>query len=123
MGDLSKNFSAWEFACPCCGESKMATRTITRLQRVRSRYGKPMGIVPGGGYRCAKYDDSKTAHRTGEGVDPSVPRGDLYRVIQIAMEEGFTGIGVKNKSGRYQLHLDDAAEIPGVRPRPWIWTY
>lgn len=124
MGDLTADFSAHEFACPCCGRTDMNRRTVGRLQRVRSRYGRRMDIVEGGGFRCEKYENSATsAHRTGEAVDPGIPREDLFGVIKLAFEEGFTGIGVKNKGGRWQLHLDDAPAIAGVRPRPRVWTY
>jgi uncharacterized protein YcbK (DUF882 family) len=122
MGDLTKNFSASEFACPCCGESKMDPRTMSRLQSVRDTYGKRIDPVEGGGYRCLAYDGRHGAHTLGQAVDPGIPRGDLYEFIGIAMRLGFTGIGVKQKSGRWQLHIDDADGTP-TRPRPWVWTY
>jgi uncharacterized protein YcbK (DUF882 family) len=123
MNDLTKNFDSSEFKCPCCGDTRMRQSTMDRLQRVRDKYGKPIAIVSGGGFRCASYDDSKSAHKEGMAADLDVPRGSLFRLIRYAMEEGFTGIGVKNHDGRWQLHLDDAPEIPGVRPREWFWTY
>lgn len=122
MGDLTKDFSVYEFKCPCCGESRMDLDTVKRLQTLRDLYGKRIDIVEGGGYRCAKYDENLGAHYSGRAVDPGVPREDLYAVMKLAFEVGFTGIGVKQKKGRWQLHLDDAPAT-AARPRPWIWTY
>ena len=122
MGDLTDDFDRSEFACPCCGGSEMNPLTIHRLQELRTAYGKPMGIVRGGGYRCEAYDGKRGTHTEGKAVDPAVPRADLYRVMRLAFHLGFTGIGVKQKGGRWQLHLDDAPAKEG-RPRPWIWTY
>lgn len=123
MGDLSKNFSASEFACPCCGESNMHPGTIVRLQGLRDDYGKAFSPVHGGGYRCEKYDGKKGAHTEGRAIDPGIPREDLYTFIGLAYKHGFTGIGVKQKDGRWQLHIDDAEEKLPSRPRPWFWTY
>jgi len=121
---LTQNFWAHEFACPCCGASHMNEQTMKKLQALRGRYGKPIHIVEGGGFRCANYDKSQYgAHKEGRAVDPTFPREDLYRLIQLAIRCGFTGIGVKNKDGKFQLHLDDAPNLTGKRPRPWIWTY
>lgn len=124
MGDLTTNFDKKEFACPCCGKAEMHGRTVSRLQAVRDAYGKPIGIVTGGGYRCSNYSTSHfSAHNTGEAVDLNIPVADLYKVLSLSIGAGFTGIGIKNKNGKWQLHIDDARELPGIRPRPWVWTY
>ena len=123
MGDLTKNFSADEFLCPCCGESCMHPSFMARLQNLRSEYGKPLGIVEGGGFRCAEYDKSKGAHPEGRAADLTYPREDHFLLLSLALKLGFTGIGDKNRDGKFQLHVDDAQAIQGVRPRPWKWTY
>ena len=124
MGDLTKNFSRWEFECPCCREYKMQESTIARLQHLRTRYGKPISVVNGGGFRCERYPGSDTsAHKEGRAVDLGFPQADLYEVQKIAMDVGFVGIGIKSRDGQWQLHVDDAGTISGKRPRPWVWTY
>lgn len=124
MGDLTKNFSRWEFACPCCGQSKMSIDTVKRLQKVRNAFGKPIGIVEGGGYRCEAQEPRETStHRLGMAVDLSYSKDDHFTLLDLLFSCGFTGIGDKNKDGRYQLHGDDAPAEPGVRVRPWKWTY
>lgn len=122
MGDLSENFSSQEFGCPCCGRSDMDPGFIARLQALRTEYGKPIRPVFGGGFRCTVYDGKNGAHSEGRAVDPACPREDYPWLIEAAWYYGFTGIGVKNRAGEFQLHLDDADPGPG-RPRPWIWTY
>jgi hypothetical protein len=58
----------------------------------------------------------------GVAVDPGIPRADMFTVLKIAIELGFTGYGLKQKGGRWQMHLDDY-EGDAKRPRPWLWTY
>lgn len=125
MGNLTKNFSSSEFECTCgCGQSKMNPKFMERLQTFRTVMDIPMSIAKGGGYRCEESSKSKTsAHGEGRAADPMIDRYLLHKAVSVATNLGFTGIGIKNKKGSFQLHLDDAAEIPGKRPRPYIWTY
>jgi len=124
MGNLTNDFSKEEFACPCCGECKMDADFLILNQQFRTRLGIPYSPVKGGGYRCAEYNGSETGpHVEGKAVDPNFPREHYHRALQLAFEMGFTGIGVKQKKGKFQLHLDTAKAIKGVRPRPWVWTY
>lgn len=124
MGDLTADFSRDEFRCPCCKAYGMQRETIAKLQQLRSRYGKAIGIVQGGGYRCARQlKGSLSAHGEGRAADLGVPREDLFSLVKLAIGVGFTGLGIKNKKGKWQLHVDDAPAIDDLRPRPWIWTY
>jgi hypothetical protein len=122
-----KNFSLKtdpHLLCPCCARERLKKSSLMRLQRLRSLYGKPIGIIEGGGYRCESYTSSEiSAHHSGHAFDLAYPREDHWLLLSLAMQVGFTGIGDKNKKGRYQLHLDDAPDIPHQRPRPWKWTY
>lgn len=52
MGDLSKNFSTWEFECPCCKQVKTDEKLINVLQKLRDIVGRPIIITSG--YRCEK---------------------------------------------------------------------
>ncbi len=124
MGDLTKDFSTWEFACPCCGKSKMNIGTVQRVQRVRDEFGKPISIIEGGGYRCARYEpDPDSSHRIGMAIDLNHSIVDHFELLDLFLKHGFTGIGDKCKNGRYKLHADDAPKVIGVRFRPWKWTY
>lgn len=123
-GIILKDFEPHEFFCPCCGRERMNKQTLLRIQRLREDYGKPLSVVKGGGWRCENYDHSGTsAHREGKAWDSGYPWEDHFLMVDLAFKHGFRGIGDKNKGGKFQLHMDDATAIIGVRPRPWKWTY
>lgn len=124
MGDLSENFSSHEFVCPCCGLSHMDLGFITRfLQPLRTEYNRPISPVRGGGFRCVVYDGKHGAHTEGRAIDLDAPPEDYPWLLEAAFYYGATGVGIKNRMGQFQLHLDTADNITGVRPRPWVWTY
>ena len=55
MGDLSRNFSKYEFACKCgCGFDDIAPNLIKVLQKLRDKFGKPIYISSG--CRCPKHN-------------------------------------------------------------------
>ncbi|WKD51120.1 D-Ala-D-Ala carboxypeptidase family metallohydrolase [Microbulbifer spongiae] len=119
-------FTKAELSCRCCGKLHFSDDTLRRLIRVRERFNKP--IVTTSGYRCPAHCariGSTMTHTTGQAVDVSVSGGHAYELLGIALEEGFTGIGVKQKGahkGRF-LHLDDLGPVPGERTRPTVWSY
>jgi len=124
MTYLTKNFTTEEFECPCCGESHMNKDFMARLQAFRTDLGVVFSPVKGGGYRCPDYNGSDTgAHVEGGAIDPDFGREHYFLALKLAQKHGFTGIGIKQKKGKFQMHLDDVKNIPGVRPRPWVWTY
>jgi len=54
LGDLSKNFSRWEFECSCCGALEISTKLINALQHLRDEVRLPIHI--NSGYRCKKHN-------------------------------------------------------------------
>jgi uncharacterized protein YcbK (DUF882 family) len=75
MGDLSKNFSWREFACPCCGLYIKSTKLIDTLQAIRDAIGK--AILINSGTRCKEHNKevggvADSAHITGEAADIKV---------------------------------------------------
>ncbi|WP_444902632.1 D-Ala-D-Ala carboxypeptidase family metallohydrolase [Microbulbifer sp. SSSA007] len=100
--------------------------TLKRLIRVRKRFGKPMII--NSGYRCPAHNarlNATMTHITGQAVDVQVALGRAYRLIQTSQEEGFNGIGVKQK-GQFKrrfLHLDDHEAITDELPGLTVWSY
>ncbi|WP_143729166.1 D-Ala-D-Ala carboxypeptidase family metallohydrolase [Microbulbifer sp. GL-2] len=115
-----------ELACRCCGKNHFKDETLRRLIRVRERYGKPMII--NSGYRCPAHNarlNATMTHATGQAVDISVAVSGAHKLMKIALEEGFTGIGVKQKGPikRRFIHLDDLDSISGERARPTVWSY
>lgn len=101
---------------------------VDRLNRLRDRLAKPLIVLSG--YRCPAHN--KAVSRTGEdgphtfgrAVDLSASRAFALQIVSLAVELGFTGIGLRQhggEAGRF-VHLDD---LPGalLRPRPTVWTY
>lgn len=119
-------FKESELACRCCGKLHFNEQTLSRLIRVRARFAKP--VVISSGYRCEAYNKhigATQTHATGQAVDVRVASGRAHDLLRIALDEGFTGIGVKQKgdfSGRF-IHLDDLESIAGERTRPTVWSY
>jgi len=127
--DWSKypNFSASEFVCKHTGKNKMHPDFMARLQRLRTAYGKPISITSG--YRHSSHPveakkpaGSIGAHTTGRAVDIAVRGHEVYALVALAMQHGFTGIGLRQHGPTRFLHLDDLPNHTG-QPRPWIWTY
>lgn len=55
MGDLSQNFSRWEFSCKCgCGFAIVDTELIDRLEELRVVFGEPITITSG--CRCKGHN-------------------------------------------------------------------
>jgi len=120
------HFSRAELQCHCgCGQCRMDTIFMTRLEQLRVAFGKPMRLSSA--YRCPDYNEriSKTGrtgpHTTGRAVDVLVSGEDAYRLVQLALEHGFTGIGISQKGAHENrfIHLDD---MEG-KTRPWVWSY
>lgn len=121
----TKNFSDKELSCHCgCKGIITDEFFLASLQRVRTLYGKPMPLSSA--YRCPEYNNKVsstgfTGPHTVASVDVLVYGRDVYRLLWLAMADGFTGIGLNQKgpySGRF-LHLDRLV----IEGRPWVWTY
>lgn len=118
------NFSPEEFRCKHTGKLHMHAGFMDRLQKLRTAYGKPMRITSG--YRAPEHpiEAAKAkpgTHASGRACDIGVQGADAVELVRIALQLGFTGIGVQQKgTGRF-IHLDDLP--PGEWPRPTIWSY
>jgi len=117
MGDLSLNFSTKEMACACCGVAKMDPDFIIALQKLRTAYGISLSVTSG--YRCPKHNKAiggsiRSKHMEGIAADILVSgMAERYRIIQLAYECGFTGIGIAKSF----VHLDIRKDSPV------IWMY
>lgn len=118
------NFSEKEFRCKHTGECKMQPEFLERLQALRTAYGKSLTISSG--YRSPLHpiEAAKAlpgAHSTGQAADLAVSGADAYKILKLAFELGFTGIGVQQKgTGRF-IHLDTVTVARFLRPS--IWSY
>lgn len=118
-----KNFSEKEFACQHCGKNGIEYEFVEKLQQLRDEFGKPIKI--NSGYRCPEHpieSAKKTTgtHCEGYAVDIAVDREDAYKLLGLALQLEFTGIGIKQKGDNRFIHLDTSKV---KNPRPTIWSY
>jgi zinc D-Ala-D-Ala carboxypeptidase len=118
-------FSDAELACKCgCGLLPPPAHRA-KLERLRERFGKPLIVTSGA--RCPAHNarvssTGSTGPHTKGATDVGVRGADALRLIDLALEQGFTGIGVSQKGLVRFIHLDDLPDAPG-QPRPTIWSY
>ena len=56
MGDLTKNFNRFEFACKCgCGFDDIDLKVVQALQKLRDKLDKPIHVL---GYRQVSASES-----------------------------------------------------------------
>jgi len=119
MGDLTKNFSKWEFECPCCGRAEIDMDLVNTLQMIRSLYKNP--LVISSGFRCEAHNrrvggKETSAHLKGKAVDISCGNSrSRFLILNYALGFGISRVGI---SGNF-IHLDIDDELPGNV----IWTY
>lgn len=122
---MYKYFKEEELACQHCGEQGIDPVFMQKVDKLRDKMGFPFPITSA--YRCAQHPiearkASPGAHASGRAVDIGVSHGNAHKLLQGALEAGFTGIGVNQKGGSRFIHLDDLADSEG-RPRPHVWSY
>ena len=127
MVALSKNFTFDELKCKHCGKMHIPQSSIDRLQRVRDRVGHFLKISSA--YRCPQHNNAVsktglTGPHTKAAFDVLAHGPEAYHVLQAAIAEGFTGIGINQKGPLEQrfIHLDDIDDSDGS-PRPGLWSY
>ncbi len=124
--DWSKypNFSESEFKCSHTGKAPMHPDFMERLQKLRTAYDKPMKITSGYRDKTHPIEAKKAApgaHASGRAADVSIRGADAVELLKLALELGFTGIGVQQKGDGRFIHLDDIED--GSLPRPMLWSY
>ena len=122
------NFSPEEMSCRGTGKLFISTNVLDLLQELRSRLGRPLRVSSA--YRSPEHNQkvsstgSSGPHTTGRAVDILIHGGYAYSLIQVALDLGFTGIGVRQKGplqNRF-IHLDDLTLDDGI-VRPTVWSY
>jgi len=110
MGDLTENFSRFEFACHCgCGFDDVSLGLVDALQRLRDCVGRPVHVTSG--CRCRNHNRNvggavNSYHLRGEAADVStklLTPGELADLAEFTIPE-FENGGI----GRYPgfVHLD-----------------
>lgn len=100
MGDLSNNFSRWEFQCKCgCGENTVDSELLQVLEGIRENFGG-MVVTVKSGHRCFEYNVSiggsfDSQHLRGRAADIAIlgcPAALVQRYLKNAYP-GQYGIG------------------------------
>jgi len=123
--NFGKYFSEDELKCSHTGFCNMQQSFLDQLNILRETFGKPLTITSG--FRDVTHPieaRKKTpgAHTTGQAVDIAVSREDAYKLLLIALNSGYTGIGINQKGNGRFIHLDTLVTT-NSRPRPTIWSY
>lgn len=118
-------FTEAEFRCKHTGLCYMEEDFLDRLLQLRIAYGRPMKVTSG--YRHPTHpEEAKKGHSNGEhtkgcSADIGLSNPEVYIVASLAMQRGFTRIGVSQKSGSARfLHLGIGG--PGLAT-PALWSY
>ena len=122
---LYPHFGEDEMRCKCgCGLATMSDSFMQRLERIRAIYASPIKI--NSAFRCDTYNKSiggaPRVHPSGHAIDMEVWGRDVFRLVDIAVSQGMTGIGLMQHGKPHEnrfCHIDD---LSGPT-RPWIWTY
>mgnify|MGYP001241848895 CR=1 FL=1 len=125
MTKLTEHFTREELSCKCCGRMEFPVYFLEALETLRRAFGAPMAITSG--YRCPAHNQAVST--TGEAgphtlgaVDVAVQGPDGHKLVLLAMNLGWTGIGVSQRQGQARfIHLDRLAV--NTYPRPRIWSY
>jgi uncharacterized protein YcbK (DUF882 family) len=117
MGDLTRNFSRWEFACKCkCGTQTIDYQLLCILQDLRNTLNRPITIISG--HRCPIHNQrvggaSSSYHLRGMAADliiENITPVQVFDFLNQSLSENQFGIGLYNDF----VHLD-------VRARAARW--
>lgn len=113
MGDLSRNFSSSEFACPHCGEVEIDPLLVATLQRIRDRAGP---VVVTSGYRCPVHNEAvggvkNSQHLYGKAADIYVQNMSQAALLALVREmavneEIYVGYAYAIKNSKRAVHVD-----------------
>jgi len=120
-----KYFTADELKCQHCGEEGIDGYFMAKIDNLREELGFPFPVTSG--YRCPDHPiearkKAPGAHTTGQAVDIGVSGNEAYMLIEAAIRDNFTGIGINQKGDSRFIHLDIIPHSSSS-PRPWIWSY
>jgi uncharacterized protein YcbK (DUF882 family) len=108
MGDLTKNFSAHEFMCKCCGQPGVKHKLVLAVQLLRDLTGRKIRISSG--YRCPKHNREvggveNSRHVKGEAADIVIAGMSVEEMVKAAEQvKDFGGIGAYPSKGF--IHVD-----------------
>lgn len=120
MGNLTKNFSRWEFACKCgCGFDTVDVHLVKMLQHLRDHFDASVTI--NSGCRCAPYNmkikgSKKSQHKRGRAADFTI-KGIKPSEVQRYLEHMLTPVA-GGGLGKYDTFTHADSRTYG----PVIWV-
>lgn len=118
--NFGKYFTQAEFKCKHCGKCEMDQAFLDKINKLREEYGQSLVVTSG--YRCPEHPAERIKvgksgmHTTGKAADFAVEGANAQRLLMLALQHGFTGVGVQQKGGGRFIHLD-------TRDTPALWSY
>lgn len=109
MGDLSLNFSRYEFLCKHCKTApKIDERLVDVLQAVRTAVGLPLQVVSG--YRCRAHNSAVGGSRASQHLQARAAdiRASYPASVALWQDAGATGVGVR--AGEV-VHVDTRRDV------------
>ena len=109
-------------ACSCCKAKGMSPSFLDLMDQIRDAVGEPLTVTSG--YRCPKHNakvsstGSTGPHTTGRAIDIKADSRLRFLLIQAALKQGITRIGVADNF----IHIDNLGELDGF-PSPRVWVY
>lgn len=103
-------FTHAEFRCKETGEEAMDASFMDALLTLRKTYGKAMKI--NSGFRSIKHSRERVKaapgfHTQGIAVDIACDAPGCYKLVSLALAQGFTGVGISQRTGQPRfIHLD-----------------
>lgn len=117
-------FTNSELECKCgCKQQKMDEDFMWLIDNLREDCGFP--FIVSSAYRCPEYNAQVSStggagpHTTGKAIDVKVYHKHAHKLLKLATQYGFKGIGVSQK-GDYKtrfIHIDNARDDFAV------WSY
>ena len=120
-----KYFTDDELKCQHCGSEGIDGYFMAKIDNLREELGFAFPVTSG--YRCPEHPiearkKAPGAHTTGKAIDIGVSGNEAYILIEAAIRDNFTGIGINQKGDGRFIHLDIIPHSSSS-PRPWIWSY
>lgn len=116
MGDLTKNFSAWEFRCRYTGKAGIELKLVEALQKLRDVLGSPISVNSGYRHPSHPVEVNKPSgpgiHTLGQAADIVAPGVDVVRLMEMAFtvpEFRDGGVGFYPQNGF--IHVDIRGKI------------
>ena len=115
---MKQFFVPREFACPCCGETRMDEDFTILLNKARSKADIPFKITSG--FRCPAHNKKvggteTSSHLKGRAVDIAVDGSmERFKILSALLRTGFKRIGVAKTFIHVDLDTDKVQNVTWV---------